>query len=529
MFKYLLLSLFLVIPVLAQTDSEDQIRAYLEEHGSPVINNTEYSELFRDSTSTWNALLSAPSGFGRAIMETIGDYVYVFTGQNTTSLAIAYHIPTNTWVNSTPPTASYNSGYCAADGKIYKCSGSTNGTVFERFTPTGDGTGTWTQLTPGPTAVMNAQNSLVYDGSGAIYVQSGSYTSPYPSYLYKYEIAADTWTAKTGALHNRRYAGMAHIGKEIFMIGGLVGDGTTGNICQKYSTAEDSWSLIAPLPEVVSFTKWSVTTDGNYVFLLGSGGGYSSYPASPNAWYYHPGMDIWAQETALPAPRGLVHGIYLPSVNKLLWGGGNNTVSSTAYQPHIWEGVGGVYVPVEFVSFTAGYTPEGVELRWRTATETNNSYFAVERSSDNSIFTQITMIPGAGTTLEQKEYAFIDKDVNAGNYYYRLKQVDYDGSFSYSNIVNVNSELPSSFKLEQNYPNPFNPATTISYQLPENGFVSLQVYDPVGNCVASLVNEEQSAGTHFVRFDASSLSSGVYYYKITSGNFSSVKKLMLLK
>jgi hypothetical protein len=530
MFKCIVAFLFFFTPLIAQTEAEKQTRA-LEEHGSSVISQqSELTEFWRDSTSTWNPLTSATTGFGRAIMGAIGDYVYVFTGQGTTSLAIAYHIPTNTWINSTECTApSYNSGFVVANGELYKLSGTTSASVFEKFTPAGNGTGTWTVLTAGPSSIMNAQNSLVWDRNNSIYVYSGSYTSPYPSFMVRYDIAAGTWENKTGSIHTRRYAGMAAAGKYIYLIGGLIADATSGAICQRYDTATDTWALIAPLPEEINFSKWSVTSDGKYIFLLGSGGGYSSYPASPNAYYYNPDTDTWALETPLPAPRGLVHGTYIPGHNKLLWGGGNNTISSTAFQPHIWEGVNGVYVPVEMVSFTADVTLRGAELKWTTASEKNNSHFVVEKSSDGILFDEISIVTGSGTKLNESNYSYTDQTYSGGVCFYRLRQVDYDGSYSYSDVVNVESEIPSMFVLEQNYPNPFNPSTRIRYQLPVDGLVTLQLYDPVGRLVGVLVNEEKPAGTHEVMFNASSYSSGVYYYKLTSGQNSGIKKLLLMK
>jgi hypothetical protein len=531
MLKTVTIFLLIIIPVLAQTESEDRFRALLEEHGSTMINTESgIEQYFRDSASVWNPLLPAPNGFGRAIVAAIGDYVYVFNSQGNTTLAIAYHISTNTWVNSTPCTApGYNSGFCVAKGDLYKASGTGSAAVFEKFTPAGDGTGTWTVLTSAPTTVMNAQNSLAWDGADAIYFYSGSYTSPYPSYMVKYNIGSGTFETKTGSLHTRRYNGMAAAGKYIYVIGGLVADATSGAICQRYDVGNDTWSLIANLPEEINFAKWSVTSDGNYIYVLGSGGGYSTYPHSPNAWYYDPATDTWAHETALPAPRGLVHGTYLPSVNKLFWGGGNNTISSTAYQPDIWEGIGGVYTPVELISFTADLYNESVVLKWKTAAEKNNSHFVVERSTDGVLFEDISVISGAGTSLSENVYSYNDLTFKTGNIFYRLKQVDYDGSFSYSDIISVSTEIPLSFVLEQNFPNPFNPSTVIRYSINNDCNVVMQVYDPLGNCITTLVNENKKAGSYSVTFNADDFSSGVYYYKLTAGESTGIKKLLLLK
>ncbi len=130
----------------------------------------------------------------------------------------------------------------------------------------------------------------------------------------------------------------------------------------------------------------------------------------------------------------------------------------------------------------------------------------------------------------QSHIHFIDENVTSGTYKYRLKQIDFDGSFTYSNEIEVEVDFtPKEFVLYQNYPNPFNPKTVISYQLPVNGNVTLKVYDVLGNEVATLVNEEKQAGVYEVEFDGSSLASGMYLYKLQAGTFVQLKKMILIK
>ncbi len=136
---------------------------------------------------------------------------------------------------------------------------------------------------------------------------------------------------------------------------------------------------------------------------------------------------------------------------------------------------------------------------------------------------------GNGTTTEFHNYSYRDENLNEGIYYDRLKQVDYDGSFSYSNIVDVEIVTPLKFELSQNYPNPFNPSTRIQFTIVNQQFVSLKVYNVLGNEVAVLINEEKSPGVYNLNFDASELSSGTYFYKLRAGNFTEVKKMLLLK
>jgi hypothetical protein len=186
-------------------------------------------------------------------------------------------------------------------------------------------------------------------------------------------------------------------------------------------------------------------------------------------------------------------------------------------------------IPVELTSFSASTANGTVVLNWATATETNNSGFEVQRSTDKISYSNIGFVNGYGTTAEPKSYSFTDNTVNSGAYYYRLKQIDYNGAFEYSNVIEVEVGAPDNFSLEQNYPNPFNPSTVISYQMPVNGNVVLKIYDVLGNEVTTLVNEFKEAGKYSIEFDASILGSGIYFYTITAGNFTSTKKMTLIK
>lgn len=186
-------------------------------------------------------------------------------------------------------------------------------------------------------------------------------------------------------------------------------------------------------------------------------------------------------------------------------------------------------IPVELTAFSAATANGTVVLKWATATETNNSGFEVQRSTDKIDFSNIGFVNGYGTTAEPKSYSYTDNTVNSGAYYYRLKQIDYNGAFEYSKVIEVEVGAPDNFSLEQNYPNPFNPSTVISYQMPVNGNVVLKIYDVLGNEVTTLVNEFKEAGKHSIEFDASDLGSGIYFYTITAVNFTSTKKMTLIK
>ncbi|OGU75798.1 MAG: hypothetical protein A2V93_06160 [Ignavibacteria bacterium RBG_16_34_14] len=186
-------------------------------------------------------------------------------------------------------------------------------------------------------------------------------------------------------------------------------------------------------------------------------------------------------------------------------------------------------IPVELTSFTAVSQNRSVVLKWSTASEINNFGFEVERKREESDWRIITFINGNGTTTSEKNYLYLDENITSGKYQYRLKQIDFDGSFEYSKIVEVNFETPVNFELSQNYPNPFNPNTIISYSLPKASHVSLKVYNTLGQEVAALVNGIKEAGNHKIDFNASNLNSGIYFYKLETGNFNEVKKMTLIK
>jgi len=205
-------------------------------------------------------------------------------------------------------------------------------------------------------------------------------------------------------------------------------------------------------------------------------------------------------------------------------------------------------IPVELMNYTIRVLNHDVQLNWTTATEINNKGFEILRSTQNdNDWVKIGFVNGHGTTTEPQFYSFADESLQPGKYQYRLKQIDFDGNFEYSKIVEVTIEAPTEFSLSQNYPNPFNPTTKIKYTIPtphvssplvkgrtKEGFVTLKIYDVLGNEVATLVNEEKPAGEYEVEFtvgqDSSpDVSSGIYFYQLTAGDFVQTKKMVLMK
>jgi hypothetical protein len=188
-------------------------------------------------------------------------------------------------------------------------------------------------------------------------------------------------------------------------------------------------------------------------------------------------------------------------------------------------------LPVELSSFSASKIGSTVKLNWKTETEVNNYGFDILRLSQNdgSEWINIGFVEGNGNSNSPKYYSFEDNNLIAGKYSYRLKQIDTDGQFDYSKVIEINLDRPMKYELSQNYPNPFNPVTTIQFSIPQAGDIKLVVYNVLGEQVAELVNEYKEAGVYTINFNASELNSGLYIYKLTAGNFTNVKKLMLIK
>jgi Ice-binding-like/Secretion system C-terminal sorting domain len=190
-------------------------------------------------------------------------------------------------------------------------------------------------------------------------------------------------------------------------------------------------------------------------------------------------------------------------------------------------------LPVELVAFSATVNRADAILHWSTATEINNQGFEIERRQA-ATWQDVGFVAGSGTSNSPRNYSYSDKNLAAGSYSYRLKQIDHNGAFLYYGSAAVEIKTaPETFALSQNYPNPFNPSTEIEYSLENAGMVSLKVYNVLGDEVATLVNGHQEAGSYAVPFNTSngmlSLSSGVYFYRLETGSFVSVKKLILMK
>ncbi|MEE9431721.1 MAG: T9SS type A sorting domain-containing protein [Melioribacteraceae bacterium] len=310
-----------------------------------------------------------------------------------------------------------------------------------------------------------------------------------------------------------------------------VGGYTTEQKVYESTDGGSTWSSIStglPNLPIMSIVHYKKATDRNVLFV-----------GTDLGVYVKDGTNDWAEYNS-GLPSVVVSELeiyYAPS--------GSDKLRAGTFGRGLWETGIDAALPVELSSFSISTTKDdNVSLKWETETEVNNYGFEIERKiqvssienqDKNQSWQMVGFVEGHGNSNSPKFYKYLDKTVNFGKYNYRLKQIDIDGSFEYSDIVEADLGLPTKFSLSQNYPNPFNPTTTISYNIPtleanENfRSVQLNIYDVLGNEVSSLVNKQQPAGNYKVQFDASKLSSGVYYYQLKSGSFVKTKKMMLMK
>lgn len=186
--------------------------------------------------------------------------------------------------------------------------------------------------------------------------------------------------------------------------------------------------------------------------------------------------------------------------------------------------------PVELISFSSNIENGKIVLHWKTATEVNNYGFEIERTYNSSSWQKIDFIKGYGNSNSEKNYSYTDNGaLMHGEYSYRLKQIDIDGGFEYSKEINIVLNASENYSLTQNYPNPFNPVTKIEYNLPAASNVELTIYNTIGMEIIKLLAEKQNEGKHSIIWNADNFPSGVYYYKLKAGEFTQVRKMLLLK
>jgi hypothetical protein len=482
----------------------------------------------------------------------------------------------NGWTMKAPdPTPRAGHCACVVDNKIYVIGGVDAGinniATHEMYDPLTD---TWTPKSPLLQARGWPSCAVV---NGIIYVIGGGYPTATNS-LYAFNPDSNSWSQKANLLSPRRSAQAVAVDEIIYLIGGHHGDGLPASDCEAYNPVTNTWTPIASMPTGQGRSLGAAVYNGS-IYTFG-GSDNSSWTPHSLTYSYNPQLNSWTQKQNMPTARfghqafNIGNEIYVlggdndgsgPALNKLevyypdsnkwesradmpfnsvffagaslngkIYVMGGSSPWQIVY-PQTWEYTPPI-IPVELTSFTASAKGKEVTLSWSTATELNNQGFEVQRKFGSNDFVTVGSVKGHGTTTSTNNYTYVDKLIDPGKYFYRLKQMDYGGTFEYSNEIEVEVRILDKFTLEQNYPNPFNPTTTIEFGIPASlnpskgaTFVTLKVYDILGKEVKTLVNEEREAGYHSIDFNARDLPSGVYFYQLQAGSFIEMKKMILLR
>ena len=323
----------------------------------------------------------------------------------------------------------------------------------------------------------------------------------------------------------------------VSMIGGLVGNGWRSNIFNSYSRAS-----VSGYSSVGGFVG-SFRGTANFTYSTGSVSGGEDVGGYIGSGEINTiDNSYWDKQTSgKTTSNGGIGKTTLEMKTPSTFSAFSNTIwamdseINNGYAYLLWQNPAGTPLPVELFTFTASTIGSTVKLNWNTTTEVNNYGFEILRQiKDEAEWTKIGFVTGNGNSNSIKSYSFVDDFsvtllIHSNKFSYKLKQIDNEGEFTYSNIIEVDLGIPQDFSLSQNFPNPFNPSTTIQYSIPFTNMVTLKVFDVLGKEVANLVNEYKNAGNYEVNFDASKLSSGTYFYQLKAGQFTETKKLVLLK
>ena len=444
------------------------------------------NEMYDPLTNTWEVKAPMPTGRGYLSSAVLNDSIYVVGGGYPTWMnkVEAYAPLMNTWTTK-PGMLVYriNGRAAVVNGKIYVIGGYPDQRICEVYNPQ---TNTWTYISDFPETSGGVVSVAVYNGF--IYVFGGGYSTALKT-TYVYNPQTDTWTRKSDMPTQRTVAQACLVNGKIYVIGGATAVSQSSAAVEMYDPAADTWYIKSNMPVPSAFLSCAVVNNKIYVFE-----GTADWQTSAGrVWEYDPALDP----------------VNIP------------------------------IIPVELTSFTAAANGKEVTLNWTTATELNNQGFEVQRKFGSNDFVTIGSVRGNGTTTTPHNYSFVDKLIDAGKYFYRLKQIDFGGKYEYSQEVEVNWSPFITYKLEQNYPNPFNPTTTIGFGITEKGNVRLSILNILGEEIRVLLNEEREAGYHSVDFSAGggsayggnalNLSSGVYFYQLKTGSFVETRKMLLLR
>ena len=293
---------------------------------------------------------------------------------------------------------------------------------------------------------------------------------------------------------------------------------------------------LAKTTETVQYSPFVYSKDSTYLMILKYSINAGSANDSVSLFVYNSSQNVPSSEP-LPSigPKG-GSGADLTDAGRFALRQGTSSSSPRVTVDGIfvttsWDNTA---LPVELSSFNYETLKGNVTLHWTTSSEINNAGFDVERSDVNgqisNVWSKAGFISGNGTSSGSINYSFTDNNLSSGKYNYRLKQIDYNGNYEY---FSLNSDViiatPKNFFLGQNYPNPFNPSTVINYNIPQDSYVKIKLYDNTGREVRTLLNEFISAGYYTINFNVSDLASGIYFYNINAGEYTATKKMMLVR
>ncbi|HEX9252170.1 MAG TPA: T9SS type A sorting domain-containing protein [Ignavibacteriaceae bacterium] len=458
-----------------------------------------------------------------------------------------------TWATLTSPSATSTMYTLAAfDATTAWVTGTVGGSADVSIWKTTDGGTTWSLQYNNPTGF--GDGIKMFDANNGVY-----YGDPDPVTSSNWEILT---TSNGGANWNRVPAGNyppadstggeVGVACNLFTLGNTVWFSSytsAGTIDFVYKSTNkglnwtrSSFQAISGGSSFISFKDQlngiivcldntiATTTDGGTTWTPSSVSGvgfrsivnvpeYESYVTVGSSGASHYTKDNGA--TWLPLTTGITSTLYwVTTSGNYCWAVGNSGVILK---------LNGTVLPVELTAFTATVQNQKVTLNWTTATEINNNGFEVQRKVEGNEFITVGFVRGNGSSTIQHEYSFVDNNLQNGIYTYRLKQIDYNGQFEYSNSIEVEVIIVGDYSLDQNYPNPFNPSTKIGYTLKEKSNVKILIMNAIGEEIAVLVNQTQEQGYHQLDFNASNLPSGIYFYSLQTENYSATKKMLLMK
>jgi photosystem II stability/assembly factor-like uncharacterized protein len=392
--------------------------------------------------------------------------------------------------------------YYVARQKVYKSIN--NGTNWTAISGNVNGTGAISEL-----AISKSKADVMLAASG--------------SNVFRTTDGGVTWVNISNGLPNKTVSSIyIHPDDESLFVVSYYGLG--GSKIYESNTSGNSWrSINGDLPD----------TPVNDVFI------YTEDNLHPKTYFVATDIGVFLTQDDGINWIELADGIPNTLVMHLDYSPQTHTLRAGTHGRGVYEAYVDFYLPVELASFSAAVSNNSVLLNWMTASEINNKGFEVERKLKNQDWVTIGFVTGNGTSTEKHNYKFSDETMNEnynGRVLYRLKQVDFNGEYNYSNQVFADFDfIPNQVTLAQNFPNPFNPTTTIKYSIPVEANVKLVVYNSIGEKVSELVNSVQATGNYQVTWNATDFASGIYFYALEVSDmqnqnlFKESRKIVLVK